>query len=249
MAANLLAIKQYLASRAIGFVSDVKINDFSRTIFLEVPRDKLKSKADNGFTSNRQLHFLSRAIERKFDVRVFVAFRDTQQGVGIETGLSAGLARTFRNVFGNAFISHLMADRAFVWVETTVSVEEADVLGIKKYVEQFLAGMAIHCDGIEVIGPTNPEPSTAAILRSVKRLSPVKIEDLSADLRQRDFCCPSDRWLAGKLDGARKRGLTVRNIDGTYTLTAAGLGIVPHSRSRSSSDIERMLSLAKRRMW
>ena len=248
MSHSVAEIQAFLNTRLASFVSAVRLNELSRTVLLEIPRDRVKHTSGSGFTSNRQLTFLSRAIEKRFDLRVLTAFRDSQQHTDLESGLRAMLVRRFAGVVVDARMSFPVSDHALVWVTLGTS-PDATSKDVKEHVTNFLLESQIVCDGIELLSPALPEPSTIAILRSVKTLAPVSLDGIAANLRQRGIPSPSDRWLAGRLDSARKRGLLVRQKAGTYVLTALGLQVVPHTRSGSSSDVDRMLALAKRRQW
>ena len=140
------------------------------------------------------------------------------------------------------------SDHALVWVSLGMA-RASTTIEVKEHVENFLLESQITCDGIEFLSPALPEPSTTAILRSVKICAPVDLKGIAADLQKRGMPSPSDRWLASRLDSARKRGLLVWQKDGTYVLSAAGIQAVPHTRSGSSSDVDRILALARRRQW
>lgn len=248
MSHNVSEIQAFLNAREASFVSAVRLNEMSRTVLLEIPRDRVRNTSGNGFTSKRQLTFIARALEQRFDLRVLTAFRDSQQLTDLEAGLRAMLTRRFPGLVVDARMSFPTSDHALVWVALGIA-PDATTADVKDHVTNFLVESQIVCDGIEFLSPALPEPSTTAILRTVKILAPVDLDGITADLRKRGMPSPSDRWLAGRLDGARKRGLVVRQQSGTYVLTAAGLQVVPHSRSKSSSDIDRMLAMAKRRQW
>ena len=248
MSHNVAEIQAFLNVREANFVSAVRLNEISRTVLLEIPRDRVRSKSGDGFTSKRQLTFISRALEQRFDLRVLTAFRDSQQHTDLESGLRAMLVRRFAGLVVDARMSFPTSDQALVWVSLGIA-PDATAAEVKEHVANFLAESQIACDGIEFLSPALPEPSTIAILRTVKTLAPVALDGIAADLLKRGMPSPSNRWLAGRLDSARKRGLVVRQKIGTYILTAAGLQVVPHTRSGSSSDVDRMLAMAKRRQW
>lgn len=248
MSYNVSEIQAFLNTRQASFVSAFRLNEMSRSVLLEIPRDLVRSTSGDGFTSNRQLTFLSRALEKRFDLRVLTAFRDSQQHIDLESGLRAMLVRRFEGLVIDVRMSFPVSDHALVWVTLGIA-PDATSMKVREHVINFLMESKIVCDGIEFLSPALPEPSTIAILRTVKTLAPVTLDGISANLRSRGMPSPSDRWLAGRLDGARKRGLLVRQKIGTYVLTAAGLHVVPHTRSGSSSDVDRMLAMAKRRQW
>lgn len=246
---SLMQIQQYLSSRGLGFLMLIRLNEVSNTLLIEVPSDRLKSKAASGFTSRRQLSFVARSLSKKFDVRVVTAIRDAGRLTDVAAGLRAVLSRAFAGVVSDVFASFPVADHAVVWVETRQVLEGAVATEIDKATRAFLKETGIHCDEVEMVGPMLPEPSTIAILRSVKVLAPVTIDGIADDLGRRGFSCPSRSWLAAKLDAARKRRLILRDNRGRYLLTGMGLEVVPRTRSASSSDIDRMLMLARRKEW
>lgn len=249
MSLNASTIQAFLNERQAGFVSAVHFNLLSNTVLLEVPRDRVRSTAGQGFTSNRQLTFLAKALEQRFDLRVVTTFRDSQQLTDLESGLRAMVTRRFPNLVVDARLSFPTGDRALVWVSLSTAADDATSGELQGHVRSFLSEAQVTCEGVEFLTPALPEPSTTAILRTVKILAPVNLDGITTDLQKRGMPSPSDRWLAGRLDSARKRGLVIRQQGGTYVLTAAGLQVVPHSRSKSSSDIDRMLAMAKRRQW
>lgn len=240
---------QYLASRGYRFVTAVHVNEIARTALLEVPHERLRSRAEQGFTSRRQLHFVANAISSKFDLRVLVVFQDTKQTEDIVAGLRAYMLRAYPSVVLGAFVSFLTSQTATVWVEVKELPDVALRRAMQEVAEKYLAAFGIDLETIDFLAPSLPEASLPAILRSVKRLAPVDVVAIRVDLGNRGFSCPSDKWLSSRLDAARKRGLLQRDPRGRYILTAAGLGAVPNTRTRSSSDIDRILWLARRKEW
>lgn len=218
-------------------------------MLLEILRDRVRSTSGEGFTSKRQLTFLSRAIEKTFDVRVKIAFRDSQTQDDIVAGLRAVLFRQYPDIVINVFASFPTQETALVWIEENGSPDQTRSAEFDAHVREYLRSVGVECDQLEVFGPALPEPSTVAILRSVKLLAPADLSGILLNLQGRGFGCPSNKWLKARLDSARKRGLVLWNREGTYSLTAQGIDLVPRSRTRSSSDIERILFLAKRRKW
>lgn len=246
---SLLSIQQYLSSRELGFLVAIRLNELSNTLLIEVPRDKMRSKAARGFTSRRQLTFIARSLSKKFNVRVVTAIRDADGLSDVAAGLRAVLSRAFAGVVSDVFVSFPVADHAIVWVETSQVVGSPLDKKIGKAATLFLKETGIHCDEVEMVGPMLPEPSTIAILSAIKVLAPVTIKEIADDLGRRGFSCPSLSWLAAKLDAVRKRSLLLRDPRGRYVLTGLGTEVVPRTRSASSSDIARMLMLARRKEW
>lgn len=242
-------IRQYLESKGYGFVTAVHINSVAKTALLEVPREKLRGRAEPGFTSGRQLHFVAKAIAEKFDLRVLLAFRDTPGTADIEAGLRAYLLRAFQNVALGAFVSFPTGDTASVWVEVSRVPEAAETAQMQSMVDKYLNDFGIKVTSFDFLAPALPEASLPAILRSLKRLAPAEVSAIRADLGTKGLLCPSEKWLSARLDAARKRQLVQRDGRGRFVLTAAGLAAVPTTRTRSSSDIDRILWLARRKEW
>lgn len=246
---ELLQIQQYLAARGLGYVTPVTLGPGSRSLVIEVPRDRLSETASKDKTSRRQLTFVAKSLENKFGRRVIVTIRDAQVLDDIAIALRAVLRRQFPQVVADVHVSFVNASAAAVWVELASIADPSAVKEIEQVAGRELAEFGVVCKAFEVVAPLLPEPSTTAVLRSVKIHAPASLEAIIADLGKRGFSCPSHNWLSYKLDGARKRGLVVRDRAGRFTLTAAGLDVVPWNRSASSSDVERMLMLAKRKEW
>lgn len=246
---SLLKIQQYLASRGLAFISASRINVASNTLLLEVPRDKIHPTSSRNKTSKRQLSFISRAISKKFDVHAIITIRDSSSLDDVAAGLRAVLKRSFNELVSDVFVSFPSATSAVVWVEIANIVDRSRQKELEELASLTLKSLGITLDAFEVVYPIQPQPSVVAILRAVKMLAPAPVEKILEYLDGRGFTCPSVSWLSSKLDGARKRGFIVRGSVGQFSLTSEGLNVVPRSRSSSSSDVERMLALAKRKEW
>lgn len=246
---ELLQIQQYLAARGIGYAMPVSLSSISGVLVIEVPRDRVGDTASKDRTSRRQLAFVAKSLEKKFGKRVVVTLRDAQALDDVAVALRAVLKRLFPQVVTDVHVSFVTATLAAVWIESTTIADAELASQLQRATMSELARFGISCHAFELVGPLLPEPSTPAILRSVKILAPASLERINSDLRKRGFSCPSESWLSYKLDAARKRGLVVRDQQGKFTLTGDGLEVVPWNRSASSTDVERMLALARRKEW
>jgi len=180
---------------------------------------------------------------------VIVTIRDAQALDDIGIALRAVLKREFPQVVADVHVSFIDSSAAAVWVESATIADPLVVTEIERVAGHELAEFGVRCQAFDVVAPLLPEPSVMAILRSVKLHAPASLATIVADLEKRGFSCPSSNWLSYKLDGARKRGLVVRDHAGRFALTSEGLDVVPWNRSASSSDVERMLTLARRKTW
>jgi len=246
---ELLQIQQYLAARRLAYVVPRILNPSSSVLLLEVPRDRVGETASKDRTSRRQLSFVSKSLQKKFGKRVIVTLRDAQALDDIAISLRAVLKNEFPELVSDVHVSFATNASAVVWVEAKTILEPTTIEQLEAATRRSLQNFGIECDAFDLVPPPLPEPSTVAILRAVKVHAPASLAMLNEDLHRRGFASPSDRWLSYKLDVARKRGLVLRDQGGRFTLTASGLEVVPWSRSASSSDVDRMLSLARRKEW
>lgn len=246
---ELLNVQKYLENKGLNFITPRLISPASGVLIIEVARDRIKGVASTGQTSRRQLSFLSKSLATKFERRVLITIRDSQSLDDVAASLRAVLRHQFPDLITDIHVSFENAGSALVWLETASIVDSTTLDTARAVVRSELAKFTITCKSVEVIAKQLPEPSMVAVLRSVKVLAPASISSLAEDLVRRGFAIPSEKWLAHKLDLVRKRGLALRDLLGRYSLTSEGLGVVPKSRSKSSSDVERMLALARRKEW
>jgi len=242
-------LQRLLELRKADYVSSFRVNEISGTVFLEIPVDRIKERAEPGYTSRNQISRLRSFLEQKLGFRVIVVSRLSRELNDIETGLRALLLRKFPDSVYDVSTSFHVGTNVFVWVVLKNLLEQGALDEIIYHTSAYLKSAEFIVEGIEFVSPAQPEPSIAAILRTVKRKAPAQLSDIFSDLGSRGLRCPSEKWLATKLDSARKKGWMIRNANGSYVLTAQGISLVPISKSRSSSDIERMLLLARRREW
>lgn len=249
MSKDLEAIHEFLRRRNADFVSVVRMDPASNIVVLEVPIGSVRDTADHGFTSKRQLAYLSRDLSLETKTQVTVAFQESPEMATLEMALRSVLQAKFPEHVANLLMFSTTGTKAQPWVELRRETDDHVRAAIRAQIEEFLVGANIVSEGIEFVSPALPEPSLAAILRSLKTLSPAKPENLKEHLGNRGFFVPPDPWLTHRLDVARKHGLVIRTEMGSYVLTEGGLQAVPHSRLRTSSDIERVLLLGRRQKW
>jgi hypothetical protein len=246
---ELSLIRQHLSERGLSYIVPRIVNPNSPVLVLELTRDRLAETASMGKTSRRQLAFVCKLLENQHGKRVIVTLRDSQALDDIAAALRAVLRHGFPEIISDVHVSFETSTAAVVWVETKATIGQ-DISGrIEASAKKILSDFGVACKAFDVVLPQLPQASTAAILRAVKVHAPVSLAGVNEDLLKRGFSSPSDKWLSHKLDMARKRGLVLRDEDGRFLLTAAGLAVVPWSRSASSSDVDRMLSLARRTEW
>jgi hypothetical protein len=243
------AIRAFISERHADYVTDVRLVEPAETLVLDVPMELVAEVVERGKTSRRQLARLKQDIERRFGVTTLISLRPSKSLAQVEQAVRALLVARYPGVIDDVVMSFVESTFVVAWIVVGSSPGaeiETRILGEAK---ELLDKVGVSRAELHLVQPTKPAPPIMAILRSVKRLAPVLENDLAEDLERRGMPCPSARWLTSKLDAARKRGWLVRATDGRYALTAEGLEVVPHPRGRASSDIERVLSLARRRTW
>jgi len=246
---SLESIKAFLHSRGVDYVDAVRVVNETNTVILDIPRSKIGATLTENETSKNQVARLSKGIADQFAVKVVVAYRTSGLLADVESGLRARLQIRFPDFSLVLVVSFQTSDRVDVWISVNdqVTIETAE--SIRNCVEDYLRDANFSNFEVEIVGPDRPKPPLMAILRALKVRAPVEIDALMEELHIHGFDCPDRRWLSARLDGARKRELVVRTPSGKYMLSTEGLSSVPVSRRRSSSDIERILALGKRKKW
>jgi hypothetical protein len=246
---NEFDVSGFLRTCGLPFVPVARFNAATNTLILDIPADRVAQSAGAGKTSRRQLAHLRGSLERDHKMSVLIAFRSSQQLTEIELGLNGLLQRVFPGKVSSFVASFPNDTTADAYVFLGEGVDDALSAAMQELITAHLTDAGFSALSVHLLRSEKPKPTLAAILRSVKLLAPVKLSDLIRHLDIRGFSCPDERWLAAKLDVVRKRSLVVRSAAGKYALTTEGMAVVPYSKSRTSSDVERMLALARRKEW
>lgn len=213
---------------------------------MSVPEASISQQVTPTTTSKRQLSILTQQAQKELGLAVaFLVVRDSRQQQ-MEAGLNALLQTKFPNAHIAAFLSARSAKQFDVWLDSSAEAVETDQFeAAKKHIKEYLALLEAKPAVIRLVSQESTAPGPANIVREIKRLAPVSISDLSAALARSGFLVPSPSWLALKLDSLRRKGLIVRLATGNHVLSEMGLNLVPHSKSRHSSDVERALALGR----
>lgn len=97
----------------------------------------------------------------------------------------------------------------------------------------------LHFDFIE----TDSVPATF-LLGQIKHYAPISANSLKSKMVSEGLTV-SERHLKNALDGLRKKGLILFQRERGYALTAKGLAALPIMKNRNSSDITRLLWIAR----
>lgn len=242
-------LKDYLEKEKFIFYENLHVRPNSNTIIISVPESAIGKKVTKNLISHRKLTFLKKKIASDLVITVeFIFVRGDFQNK-IESGLYALLVSKFPRIIDEVFLSFNSNEIYDVWLvlaegaqsNLEFNLEMRSI--IEKYLKLFNAKLGLLKAGVD-----SDLPTLTQILRAAKRLSPIKANVLFNELKNSGLQAPSLSWIESKLDYLRKRKLVIRFCDGNYSVTEAGLALVPHYKSRNSSDIERALALG-RRIW
>jgi hypothetical protein len=239
-------LQRFLARTGYGEIVLVRRAAPPLDFILVVPASKISKKAGKNVTSRRQLKLLVGRIRREFKLRTdWIVTQDPEQA-SIESGLVALVAKRFGGVFKSCLISG-DADHVSVWLESTPEAPDLDRNRVEATVIEYLKLFEISSVAV-IFDDDNRLPGPPALLRKLKSLAPVGVEELASAITETTKVEIDSRWLERKLDTLRRQGLAVRTPAGQFAVAERGLRLIPHGRNRSSSDIERVLLLA-RRQW
>ncbi|EMX2133424.1 hypothetical protein AAGT46_002819 [Citrobacter werkmanii] len=231
-----------------GMIKFHSINEFTSTVLMEVPKSKLKERAEKGFITRRQIENIKIKIKEKYGTDVLVSFSESADKAGMEAGLLAVLnanlkAKKIKSVSMSFFNANDI--NVIVFCKGLDSKEQVDV---ERLALQYLTSIKLVLKGVEYNDIVGVEPSLMVILRALKSTYPINLEHLTSYLIKQNYYIESIEWLSKKLDLLRKKDFLIRSLDGVYRLTHYGIEQVPVTRSRTSSDVERILTIAKRHL-
>ncbi|BEB20159.1 TPA: hypothetical protein ACGAAP_000189 [Escherichia coli] len=230
------------------FIKVKDVTDFMDTILLIIPINKIVPLSASNSITKRQISLLVKRITEKLNVRVLISYSPFSDKDNIEAALVALARSNFKKgKISDLNLSFFDSQNAVLYVfckNLTLSEREkweSLVVGI-------LNGFNIKVTSFVYEAKNNPEPTMMVILRAAKKCQPFDLPRLFSQLDNGDYHIESLDWLNGKLDNLRKKGFLLRSHDGTYRMTLSGLEIVPVTKSRQSSDIERVLYLARKHL-
>jgi len=231
-----------------GMIKFNAVNEFTSTVLMEVPTNKLKERAEKGFITRRQIENIKIKIKEKYGTDVLVSFSESADKTGMEAGLLAILNANLKaKKIKSVSISFFNANDINIIVFCK-GLESKEREKVERLSLQFLTSMKLTLKGVEYNDIVGVEPSLMVILRALKSTYPINLENLTSHLIKQNYYIESIEWLSKKLDLMRKKDFLVRSPDGMYRLTHYGLEQVPVTRSRTSSDVERILTIAKRHL-
>lgn len=246
---NIKKIREFFEKRKINYFSDFTEKDKGK-VLATLPISKLGLRAEKGKLSKRQIHNFQRRVEVELGIEFEIfTFKEKEQEE-IEVGLCGLLREIFKDNFIDCSLSFLAADEGDVWVRFKSSLTQSTVIPereIRRRIADYFKVFGKTLKEVHFEGSFKESPSKMAILRQIKISEPVQINELKSQLVHLGFEGVSLSWLENKLDLLRKQEMLLRSKDRSYALTGLGLKIVPHGKYRTSSDIERVLALGRRK--
>jgi hypothetical protein len=229
-------------------ISVKDISDFAGAILLVVPMQKVTALAEKGSITKRQINSISKKIESALNVKVFISYSLSAQKGNIEAGLKAIANANFKKGKITDLDVSFIDSKTIDLFSFCKSLSTDDTTQWEALVNSYLNGLNIKINNFHYEQKLNPEPNAMIILRAAKKIFPFTIAELTVALETGGYHVDSNDWLNSKLDLLRKKNLIIRNRDGVYRFTQLGLDAVPITKSRQSSDVERILYLARKHL-
>lgn len=242
-------VEEFLKAKRFYFASDIHIQPNSDVVLVSLPESMVGKKVSAKTTSRKKLTNLKAQFAEELGLSVeFILIRGAVHSQ-IEAGINALLSSQFPGLIQEAFLSFREDGLYDVWLEPVkIECDSHETLKhIKPALVKYLSVFKSRLGLVRLTTFESALPSSAVILRSIKKHAPTTAAQLFEALQSEEFSVPSQSWLDRKLDGLRKKQLLLRHEDGQFALTELGLNAVPHSNSRSSSDVERALALGRRK--
>ena len=241
-------VKNYIKNKKYGFVTDVRYQPDSNTVFLYIPQDRVVAKVKKGFTSSRQLGVIKRNIEEKFDKPTEAILTESENHIETEEGIRHILNKKYNDQISSIRLSFENKDHVNIWIVVADFDEELHA-NISEHLRNVLTEVSLSVGSIFYTNADSKMPSPAFLLRTIKIHQPINLSKMLELLNKDDFYAPiHSQWLNRKLDSLRRKGYLQRGCDKCYTLTAEGIIRVPVEIGDPSSDIERALAF-KEKKW
>lgn len=244
-------LRAFLKERKADYIENIHVRFSDGTVMASIPVAALGSHSGQGKTSRRQLTYLRKSILKELNLKIeFLICRGEEEEL-VEEGLTKILKKKFPDYISETFMSFIEYNMVDVWIDLSCPVPQRPSIvlnNIESETNKFCNFFNYKIVKINWSGTEKDKPSKAVILRCIKIIAPASEAEITSFLDNGGFIVPSTIWLSSQLDYLRKKDYLIRHKEGSYVLTEDALSKVPHSRNRSSSDIERVLALG-RKMW
>lgn len=241
-------VQDWLKKKRFPSEATLHNGQMQKEVLIFLPKSVIAKVKSHTKTSIRHMSHIKRMAQNELGVKVDFRIMVDENDSNIESGLCAIVRSFFQNLSVNAFLISSPQGKTDVWIEgiTPINVDTKNMLSrlhdvIGDYFEK--VGLSLH----QIYWEGPHVPSFAGLLRAVKVTAPATPDEISKHLAAKGYSSIPSRWLSSRLDGLRRDGLIIW-YDGKYVVTTSGLSLLPKSRGRLGSDVERSLALA-RRQW
>lgn len=217
----------------------VKASEDKEQYYVQV--EVIRDRSNKQQPSNLKLNSVKKSLlEGGLDVIFLIFHKDSQD---IEAGLRAALLHLFGNDIRNVFVT-LDSTNVNVLIDPKRAFDENTTTKIRERVIKYLEISELKLSNFSNTLGDNL-PNKVAFLNAIKIISPASLEEIHKQLIKKEFTVPSSDWVARKLDLFRKSGNVVRLSNKNYVLSASSLKALGSTTGRRSSDLTRLLALAR----
>lgn len=240
-------ISKYLKEAGKKFVYDVFVRSSDEAVVIYVDFEMVCIKPKRGCVSVRQLERLARLLSSKFLSKIEIIYLPSDKHAKIVSAAETLLKANFSDFIEDVSLSFITGDSVNAWVKVGFG-GDGKKTDIETYLQSLLLASGVELVIFQWVDPIDKLPSAIDIMMATKKMQPVDISGYVSVFSDR-FEKINAAWVNKQLDKLIKKNIVVRDAKtGTYSLTAVGLGIIPNSFSRESSDVTRALALG-RRVW
>nr|WP_067286146.1 hypothetical protein [Marinobacterium profundum] len=242
---DLSIVKSFLSRKKFPYVREVKTNPLSGKVVIYVSFDITSKEYKNNTASNRQISYLKRRIFKDLEIDI--------ETIKIEGANHQDLEDSFLTIIHQDFPHSVESisitgerDRQTIIIETgNFPIDKK--IEIERKVKELINLSSLKPENILWVSPEKTKPTKAFILKKIKILQPISLDDLNVEINLHELFYCDPKWLNSMLDNLRKKKFITRSKNAGYSLTALGIEIVPAGTSRTSSDIERALAISKKK--
>lgn len=243
MSINTKLIEDFLESKNVKYVSSCSFIEDEGTLILNIPISFLAS----GATTPRKIKNLKNSISEKFNTQVIESITQSEKSNTIHFGITSIINE---EISADAYDLSLIIQsdgNLNTHLKFKTQIQSGKITKIEEKIKKYFLLLEAEKFSIDIIKNSENPPTLTAILRSAKKLAPFLMKDIIKELESRNFDLPSEKWMNNQLDSIRKKGLIFRRSDEKYTLTYKGILATPSAGNRNSSDIERVLYMARKK--
>jgi len=239
-------IYKFLETLPDYFVSEVIIRSSDDSLVLYVPNEKISEKSEKDFVTKRQLDNLAKKLSEKFGASTEIIYVNSEKLTQIAEGVELLLKTKYGKSIDEVAFTFLNAKRVNAWLKIRSSHEQKKN-SIKEFLSSVFKDTGVDNVDFHWVDMHEKLPTLIELLVLTKTIQPADLDNYLLKVRE-SYEYIDRTWLNKQLDKLIKKGLVVRDRSSkTYSLTGKGLGVIPSSYSRTSSDIARALDLGRKK--